>query len=182
MSRIGKQPVAIPPGVEVQIEGNTVRIKGPKGQLNREFHPDLVIRREEDRLCVERPSNSKLHRSLHGLTRTLLNNMVLGVTRGFEKALELSGVGYRASKQGKKLILAMGYSHPVEIVPEEGLEIAVPAPTRVVVKGIDKEKVGNLAAQIRRVRPPEPYKGKGIRYEGEKIRRKAGKAGVKGKK
>ncbi|MEW5898194.1 MAG: 50S ribosomal protein L6 [Bacillota bacterium] len=182
MSRIGKQPVAIPPGVEVQIEGNTVRIKGPKGQLSREFHPDLIIRREENRLCVERPSNNKLHRSLHGLTRTLLNNMVLGVTRGFEKALELSGVGYRASKQGKKLVLAMGYSHPVEIVPEEGLEIEVPAPTRVVVKGIDKEKVGNLAAKIRRVRPPEPYKGKGIRYEGEKIRRKAGKAGVKGKK
>lgn len=182
MSRIGKQPVAIPPGVEVEIEGKTVRVKGPKGQLSREFHPDMVIRREEDRLRVERPSGNKLHRSLHGLTRTLLNNMVLGVTRGFEKALELSGVGYRATRQGKKLVLAMGYSHPVEIVPEEGLEVEVPAPTKIVVKGIDKERVGNLAAAIRRVRPPEPYKGKGIRYEGEKIRRKAGKAGVKGKK
>ena len=182
MSRIGKQPVAIPPGVEVEIEGKTVRVKGPKGQLSREFHPDMVIRREEDRLRVERPSGNKLHRSLHGLTRTLLNNMVLGVTRGFEKTLELSGVGYRATRQGKKLVLAMGYSHPVEIVPEEGLEVEVPAPTKIVVKGIDKERVGNLAAAIRRVRPPEPYKGKGIRYEGEKIRRKAGKAGVKGKK
>jgi len=182
VSRIGKQPVAIPPGVEVEIEGKTVRVKGPKGQLSREFHPDMVIRREEDRLRVERPSGNKLHRSLHGLTRTLLNNMVLGVTRGFEKALELSGVGYRATRQGKKLVLAMGYSHPVEIVPEEGLEVEVPAPTKIVVKGIDKERVGNLAAAIRRVRPPEPYKGKGIRYEGEKIRRKAGKAGVKGKK
>lgn len=182
MSRIGKQPVAVPQGVDVQIEGNTVRVKGPKGQLSREFHPDMIIRQEGGCLQVERPSDDKLHRSLHGLTRTLLNNMILGVTRGFEKGLELSGVGYRASKQGKKLVLAMGYSHLVEIVPEEGLEIEVPAPTKILVKGIDKEKVGNLAARIRRVREPEPYKGKGVRYEGERIRRKAGKAGVKGKK
>ncbi|MEW6424096.1 MAG: 50S ribosomal protein L6 [Bacillota bacterium] len=182
MSRIGKQPVAVPQGVDVQIEGNTIRVKGPKGQLSREFHPDMIIRQEGGYLQVERPSDGKLHRSLHGLTRTLLNNMILGVTKGFEKGLELSGVGYRASKQGKKLVLAMGYSHPVEIVPEEGLEIEVPAPTKILVKGIDKEKVGNLAARIRRVREPEPYKGKGVRYEGERIRRKAGKAGVKGKK
>lgn len=182
MSRIGRQPVPIPPGVDVQIEGNTVWVKGPKGQLSRDFHPEIIIRREEDRLRVERPSDNKLHRSLHGLTRTLLNNMILGVTKGFEKTLELTGVGYRASRQGNKLVLAMGYSHPVEIVPEEGLEIEVPTPTKVVVKGIDKEKIGNLAAKIRGVREPEPYKGKGIRYEGERIRRKAGKAGVKGKK
>ncbi len=182
MSRIGKQPVAIPPGVDVQIEGNTVRVKGPKGELSKDFHPDMIIRQENSQLHVVRPSDDKLHRSLHGLTRTLLNNMILGVTRGFEKALELSGVGYRASKQGKKLVLAMGYSHPVEIIPDEGLEIEVPAPTKIIVKGIDKEKVGNLAARIRRVREVEPYKGKGIRYEKEKVRRKAGKAGVKGKK
>jgi large subunit ribosomal protein L6 len=182
MSRIGKQPIAIPQGIVVQIEGNTVRVSGPKGQLNKEFHPDMIIRQENSYLYIERPADDKLHRSLHGLTRTLLNNMILGVTGGFEKTLELSGVGYRASKQGKKLVLAMGYSHPVEILPEEGLEIEVPVPTKVVVKGIDKEKVGNLAAKIRGVREPEPYKGKGIRYEGEKIRRKAGKAGVKGKK
>ena len=182
MSRIGKQPITIPQGVDVQLEGNTVRVRGPKGQLSRDFHPGMVIRQENGHLYVERKSDDKLHRSLHGLTRTLLNNMILGVTKGFEKALEFSGVGYRAAKQGKKLVLAMGYSHPVEIVPEEGLEIEVPTPTKVVVKGIDKEKIGNLAAKIRGVREPEPYKGKGIRYEGEKVRRKVGKAGVKGKK
>jgi large subunit ribosomal protein L6 len=182
MSRIGRQPVAVPAGVEVSIEGNTVRVKGPKGQLTREFPSGVVISMVDGTLRVERSSDDKLHRSLHGLTRTLLANMVTGVTKGFEKALELSGVGYRASKQGKKLVLAVGYSHPVEIVPEEGLEIDVPAPTKIIVKGIDKEKVGNLAAKIRSIREPEPYKGKGIKYEGEKIRRKAGKAGVKGKK
>ncbi|MFA5383716.1 MAG: 50S ribosomal protein L6 [Eubacteriales bacterium] len=182
MSRIGKQPVMLPGAVDVQIVNNRVSVKGPKGQLVRDIHPDMVIRKENDRLLVERPSNTKLHCSLHGLTRTLINNMVLGVTSGFEKTLELTGVGYRASKQGDKLVLLMGYSHPVEIVPDEGLEIDVPAQTRVVVKGMDKERVGNLAAKIRAVREPEPYKGKGIKYEGEKIRRKAGKAGGKGKK
>lgn len=182
MSRIGRQPVPVPAGVEVSIEGSTVRVKGPRGQLVRDFHPEMTIRQEDGVLRVERPSDDKLHRSLHGLTRTLLANMVAGVTKGFEKTLELSGVGYRASKQGRKLVLAVGYSHPVEIVPEEGLEIDVPAPTKIVVKGIDKEKVGNLAAKIRSIREPEPYKGKGIKYEGERIRRKAGKAGVKGKK
>ena len=182
MSRIGKQPVILPGAVDVQVVNNRVSVKGPKGQLVRDIHPDMVIRKENDRLLVERPSNTKLHCSLHGLTRTLINNMVLGVTSGFEKTLELTGVGYRASKQGDKLVLLMGYSHPVEIVPDEGLEIDVPAQTRVVVKGMDKERVGNLAAKIRAVREPEPYKGKGIKYEGEKIRRKAGKAGGKGKK
>ncbi|HAG10593.1 MAG TPA: 50S ribosomal protein L6 [Desulfotomaculum sp.] len=182
MSRIGKQPVMLPGAVDVQVVENRVSVKGPKGQLVRDIHPDMVIRKESDRLLVERPSDSKLHSSLHGLTRTLINNMVIGVTNGFEKTLELTGVGYRASKQGNKLVLLMGYSHPVEIVPEEGLEIDVPAPARVIVKGMDKERVGNLAARIRAVREPEPYKAKGIKYEGEKIRRKAGKAGGKGKK
>ncbi len=183
MSRIGKKPITLPQGVDVQIEGNTVRIKGPKGQLEREFHRDMRIRLDEEgRLVVERPSDEKLHRSLHGLTRTLLFNMVEGVTRGFAKTLELVGVGYRATKQGNKLVLSVGYSHPVEIVPPPGLEIEVPAPTKIVVKGTDKEKVGALAAVIRGVREPEPYKGKGIRYENEQIRRKAGKAGGKGKK
>jgi large subunit ribosomal protein L6 len=182
MSRIGKQPIQIPPGVDVRIEGNTVRVNGPKGQLSKELHPDMIINIADGNIRVERPSDGKLHRSLHGLTRTLLNNMVQGVTKEFEKTLELIGVGYRASKQGRKLVLAMGYSHPVEITPEEGLEIDVPTPTRIIVRGINIEKVGNLAAEIRGVREPEPYKGKGIRYEKEKIRRKAGKAGVKGKK
>jgi len=182
MSRIGKQPIPVPPGVDVKIDGNTVRVKGPKGQLERELHQDMIIKYEENRLVVERPTDNKLHRSLHGLTRTLINNMVIGVTTGFQKNLELVGVGYRASKQGSKLVLAVGYSHPVEIEPEAGLEIEVPAPTRISIRGLDKEKVGALAAAVRAVREPEPYKGKGIKYEGEKIRRKAGKAGGKGKK
>ncbi|MFX4263058.1 50S ribosomal protein L6 [Pelotomaculum propionicicum] len=179
MSRIGKQPIPVPPGVDVKIEGTKVRIKGPKGELERELHRDMVIKQEEGQLVVERPSDNKLHRSLHGLTRTLLSNMVVGVTAGFHKNLELVGVGYRASKQGNKLVLAVGYSHPVEIEPEAGLEIEVPVPTKISIKGTDKEKVGALAAKVRSVREPEPYKGKGIKYEGEKIRRKAGKAGAK---
>ncbi|OPZ74444.1 MAG: 50S ribosomal protein L6 [Firmicutes bacterium ADurb.Bin456] len=182
MSRIGRQPIPVPEGVEIRIEGSNVRIKGPKGQLERDLHRDMIIKYEEGQLLVERPSDNKAHRSLHGLTRTLLYNMVVGVTSGFQKNLELVGVGYRASKQGKKLVLAVGYSHPVEIDPDEGLEIDVPAPTKINVKGVDKEKVGALAASIRAVREPEPYKGKGIRYEGEYIRRKAGKAGAKGSK
>lgn len=180
MSRIGKQPIPVPAGVDVQIEGNRVRIKGPKGQLEKELHEDMIINYGEGQLTVERPSDSKKHRSMHGLTRTLLNNMVVGVTTGFQKNLELAGVGYRASKQGNKLVLAIGYSHPVEIEPEPGLEIEVPAPNRISVKGIDKEKVGALAAAVRATRKVEPYKGKGIKYEGEVIRRKAGKAGIKG--
>ncbi len=179
MSRIGKQPIPVPPGVDINIDGTTVRIKGPKGQLERELHRDMIIKHEEGQLVVERPSDNKLHRSLHGLTRTLLSNMVVGVTAGFQKNLELVGVGYRASKQGNKLVLAVGYSHPVEIEPESGLEIEVPVPTKISIKGVDKEKVGALAAKVRSVREPEPYKGKGIKYEGEKIRRKAGKAGAK---
>ncbi|WP_027718581.1 50S ribosomal protein L6 [Desulfovirgula thermocuniculi] len=183
MSRIGKKPVELPQGVQVQIEGNTVRVKGPKGELAREFHQDMRIRLDEQgRLVVERPSDDRFHKSLHGLTRTLLANMVEGVTKGFSKTLELVGVGYRAAKQGNKLVLTVGYSHPVEIEPPPGLEIEVPAPNKIVVKGLDKEKVGALAAYIRAVREPEPYKGKGIRYEGEVIRRKAGKAGKTGGK
>jgi large subunit ribosomal protein L6 len=179
MSRIGKQPIPVPPGVDVKIDGVTVSIKGPKGQLERVLHRDMIIKHEEGQLVVERPSDNKLHRSLHGLTRTLLSNMVVGVTAGFQKNLELVGVGYRASKQGNKLVLAVGYSHPVEIEPDAGLEIEVPVPTKISIKGTDKEKVGALAAKVRAVREPEPYKGKGIKYEGEKIRRKAGKAGAK---
>ncbi|MFZ5634513.1 MAG: 50S ribosomal protein L6 [Bacillota bacterium] len=182
MSRIGKQPIPLPKGVDVNIDGTAVAVKGPKGVLQREFHENMIIRVEDGKLLVERPSDDPVNKSLHGLSRTLLNNMVTGVTTGFQRTLELAGVGYRASKQGKKLVLAVGYSHPVEMDPPEGIEIEVPTPTRVVVKGVDKEKVGAFAANIRAVREPEPYKGKGIKYEGEYIRRKAGKAGGKGKK
>lgn len=178
MSRIGKKPIEIPSGVTVTINGNTVTVKGPKGELTQSFNPDMDIKLEDNVLTVTRPSDSKEHRSLHGTTRSLLFNMVEGVSKGFEKTLELVGVGYRAQKQGNKLVLNVGYSHPVEIVPEEkNLEIEVPANTKIVVKGINKEHVGALAANIRAVRPPEPYKGKGIRYEGEYIRRKEGKTG-----
>ncbi|MCL5290269.1 MAG: 50S ribosomal protein L6 [Firmicutes bacterium] len=182
MSRIGKKPIPVPAGVDVLIDGSTVRVKGPKGQLERELHRDMLIKQENGSITVERPTDNKLHKSLHGLTRTLINNMVLGVTQGFQKNLELVGVGYRASKQGNKLVLAVGYSKPVEIEPEAELEIEVPVPTKISIKGIDKEKVGALAAVVRAVREPEPYKGKGIKYEGEYIRRKVGKAGGKGKK
>lgn len=182
MSRIGKQPITLSSGVEVQIEGTAVRIKGPKGQLERQFNHEMALRCEDKQLIVSRPSDEKKHKALHGLTRTLLANMVTGVTQGFEKTLELFGVGYRAAKQGNKLVLTVGYSHPVEITPPEGLTIEVPQLTKIIVKGCDKEKVGALAAKIRAVREPEPYKGKGIRYEGERVRRKAGKAGGKGKK
>ena len=182
MSRIGRMPIVVPAGVEVKIDGQLVAVKGPKGQLSRELHKDIIIRMENGSVIVERPSDNKLHRSLHGLTRTLINNMVVGVTKGFERGLEMVGVGYRASKQGNKLVLAIGFSHPVEIEPLEGVEIEVPVPTKILVKGIDKEKVGALAANIRAVREPEPYKGKGIKYEGEFVRRKVGKTGGKGKK
>ncbi|MBC7323889.1 MAG: 50S ribosomal protein L6, partial [Moorella sp. (in: Bacteria)] len=167
MSRVGRKPVQIPAGVEVNIEGNTVTVKGPKGKLTRQFPAEITISREGEVLRVSRPSDAKPHRALHGLTRALLQNMVEGVTKGFQKNLELVGVGYRATKQGNKLVLAVGYSHPVEMVPGEGLEIEVPTPNKVIVKGIDKEAVGALAANIRDVRPPEPYKGKGIKYENE---------------
>lgn len=177
MSRVGKKPIEIPAGVTVTLNGNVVTVKGPKGELTRSFNPDIEIKVEENIINVSRPSDSKEHRALHGTTRALLSNMVEGVSKGFEKGLELIGVGYRAQKQGKKLVLSVGYSHPVEIEPEEGLEIEVPANTKVIVKGTSKERVGALAANIRDVRPPEPYKGKGIRYEGEFVRRKEGKTG-----
>ncbi|MDP4104616.1 MAG: 50S ribosomal protein L6 [Bacillota bacterium] len=177
MSRVGKKPIEIPAGVTVTLNGNVVTVKGPKGELTRTFNPDIEIKVEENIINVSRPSESKEHRALHGTTRALLSNMVEGVSKGFEKALELIGVGYRAQKQGNKLVLNVGYSHPVEITPEAGIEIEVPANTKIIVKGTSKERVGALAANIRDVRRPEPYKGKGIRYEGEFVRRKEGKTG-----
>ena len=177
MSRIGNKPIDIPAGVTITQNGSTVTVKGPKGELTREFNPEIEIKVEENVINVTRPSDQKEHRALHGTTRSLLANMVDGVSKGFEKTLELIGVGYRAQKQGKKLVLNVGYSHPVEFEPEEGLEVEVPANTKIIVKGINKERVGALAANIRQVRPPEPYKGKGIRYEGEYVRRKEGKTG-----
>ncbi len=175
MSRIGLKPIEIPAGVEVKVDGTNVTVKGPKGELSRSFHPDMKVIVENNVLTVERPSDNKAHRALHGTTRSIINNMVVGVSAGFEKALEINGVGYRAQKQGNKVIVNAGYSHPVEVEPEAGVEIEVPSNTRIVVKGIDKEKVGAVAANIRAIRPPEPYKGKGIRYEGEYVRRKEGK-------
>jgi large subunit ribosomal protein L6 len=177
MSRVGKKPIEIPAGVTVAMNNNTVTVKGPKGELSRSFNPDITINVEENVVTISRPSDVKEHRALHGTTRAVLANMVEGVSKGFEKRLELIGVGYRAQKQGTKLVLNVGYSHPVEIEPETGLEIEVPANTKITVRGTDKERVGALAANIRQVRPPEPYKGKGIRYEGEFVRRKEGKTG-----
>ncbi|MFT4415735.1 50S ribosomal protein L6 [Fredinandcohnia humi] len=175
MSRVGKKPLEIPAGVTVTNNNNTITVKGPKGELTRTFHPDIQITVEENVLNVTRPTDNKEHRALHGTTRSILGNMVEGVHKGYERGLELIGVGYRAQKSGNKLVLNVGYSHPVEIVPEAGIEIDVPANTKIIVKGIDKERVGAIAANIRGVRPPEPYKGKGIRYEGEFVRRKEGK-------
>ena len=179
MSRIGKQPIPVPSGVTVSVDGSTVRVKGPKGEMVRTFRPEMKIELNDGVLTVERPSESKQDRALHGLTRALLNNMVQGVTTGYRKALELVGVGYKAEKKGKNLVLTVGYSHPVEYPEASGLTITTPAPTQIVVEGIDKQQVGQAAAEIRSVRPPEPYKGKGIRYQGEHVRRKAGKAGAK---
>ncbi|SFJ38393.1 50S ribosomal protein L6 [Thermoflavimicrobium dichotomicum] len=177
MSRIGKKPIAIPSGVEVKIDGNTVTVKGPKGSLTREFHSDIKIKLEENQLVVERPSDQRDHRALHGTTRSLLANMVEGVTNGFSKTLELVGVGYRANKKGNTVVLSVGYSHPVEVPQPEGIELEVPAQNQIVVKGIDKQLVGQVAANIRAIREPEPYKGKGIKYIDEHIRRKEGKTG-----
>ncbi len=179
MSRIGRMPIAIPAGVTVSIaENNKVTVKGPKGTLERVLPAEMQIKQEGAEVVVSRPNDLKKMRSLHGLTRTLIANMVTGVTAGYEKALEVNGVGYRAAKQGKKLVLSLGYSHPVEMIDPEGLESTVDG-NKIVVKGIDKEKVGQYAAEIRTKRPPEPYKGKGIKYDYEKIRRKAGKTGKK---
>ena len=183
MSRIGRLPIAVPSGVDVTIDGRTVTVKGPKGTLTRELHPDIAVAREEDQLVVTRPTEQKTHKQLHGLTRTLVNNMVVGVTDGYRKSLEITGVGYRAAKVGEKLQLNLGYSHPIEIAPPQGISFEVENPTRLAVVGIDKELVGQVAAQVRSTRKPEPYKGKGVRYSGEYIRRKAGKAGkIGGKK
>ena len=182
MSRIGRAPIAIPNGVTVKLENNVVTVKGPKGELVREFNQDMIIEVEENVLTVKRPSDNKDHRSLHGLTRTLISNMVIGVTEGFTKTLEISGVGYRAAKAGNKVNLSLGFSHPVEVEPPTGISLEVPAPNKIVVSGINKEEVGAMAAKIRGYREPEPYKGKGIKYGGEVIRRNVGKAGGKGKK
>src|SRR6266550_3785819 len=169
MSRIGKLPIEIPSGVDVQIDPGLVRVKGPKGELEQRVSRDLAFEREDARLLVKRPTDRKDHRALHGLTRTLVFNMVQGVTEGFEKRLEIQGVGYRAQLRGNSLELAVGYSHPVRIDATEGIEFEVPLPTQVIVRGIDKQAVGEIAARIRKVRPPEPYKGKGIRYAGEYV-------------
>jgi large subunit ribosomal protein L6 len=178
MSRIGRKPITVPNGVELTLgDGNAITVKGPKGTLSHAFHPDLMITRENGTLTVDRPNDDRLYRSLHGLSRTLLNNMVVGVTEGFTKALDISGVGYRASMDGKTLVLTVGYSHPVRVQPVDGISFAVEGTNRIIVSGFDKQVVGQEAARIRMVRPPEPYKGKGIRYDGERIRRKAGKAG-----
>lgn len=177
MSRIGKAPIPIPKGVEAKIEGACVTVKGPKGSLTRRINQKVGVSIEDGNIIVSRPNDGKEARSLHGLTRTLIANMVRGVTEGYQKTLLISGTGYRAAQQGNKLVLGMGLSHPVEMAPPDGIEIEVPSPTRIVVKGIDKELVGQISANIRAVRPPEPYKGKGIRYEGERVRMKAGKAG-----
>ena len=181
MSRIGRKPIAVPAGVDVKIDGHVVTVKGPKGTLTKSFHKDMIIKLEGNEIIVERPTEDKLHKSLHGLTRTLVSNMVEGVTHGFSKSLDIDGIGYRAQKQGKNLVMNLGYSHQV-IVPEiDGITIDVTTATKIIVNGIDKQAVGQFAAEIREKRPPEPYKGKGIHYTGEHIIRKEGKAG-KGKK
>jgi large subunit ribosomal protein L6 len=182
MSRIGLKPIPLPAKVQVDIRGNHVTVKGPKGELVRSFHPDMTIALEEQVLRVHRPTDSRTHRALHGLTRSLLANMVTGVSTGFTKTLEIEGTGYRAEMQGRDLILYVGHSHPITIVPPAGVSFEVPRGGRTVtIQGIDKEVVGEIAARIRRQRPPEPYKGKGIRYSDERVRRKAGKAGKVGK-
>jgi large subunit ribosomal protein L6 len=179
MSRIGRRPIAIPSGVDITLDGNLVRVKGPRGELSRRLHRDVIVRREEGEILVERPSDGPEHRSLHGLSRTLVANMVEGVTTGFTKILEIVGVGYRAETKPFGLTLALGYSHPIDYKAPEGITLRAVNPTTVEVSGTDKEVVGQVAAEIRSLRPPEPYKGKGVKYQGEVIRRKAGKAGGK---
>ncbi len=180
MSRIGRKPIVIPAGVEVKIDGNTVTVKGPKGSLNSVISPIISVKADNGEILVTRPNDEKQARSLHGLTRTLISNMVVGVTEGFKKELEIQGVGYRAAKQGKDLVMNLGYSHQVIVSEKDGITIDVPEPLKIIINGIDKQKVGQFAAEVREKRPPEPYKGKGIRYAGEVIIRKEGKAG-KGK-
>jgi len=183
MSRIGRLPITVPSGVTVTVDGRAITVVGPKGTLSRELHPDMAVNQSDGRLLVERPDESKTHKELHGLTRTLVSNMVEGVTNGYRKGLEITGVGYRATLNGRKLQLNLGYSHPIEIDPPSGISFELDNPTRLAVVGIDKELVGQIAAKVRSMRKPEPYKGKGVRYAGEVIRRKAGKAGkIGGKK
>lgn len=178
MSRIGKMPIDIPKGVDVKIEeGNKVTVKGPKGTMEQTFSSDMLIKIEENQVIIERPSDLKRHKAFHGLTRSLLNNMVVGVSEGFEKKLEINGVGYRAQLQGTNLLLSLGYSHPIEMIPPKGITVEVPAQTQIIVKGYDKQAVGEFAAEIRAKRKPEPYLGKGVKYADEKIRRKEGKTG-----
>lgn len=179
MSRIGRKPITRPDNVKVTINDNIITVEGPKGVLQQRIPQDISIEIKDNEMLVTRPSDAKDHRALHGLTRALVANMVDGVSKGFEKKLEMVGVGYRAQMQGSKLVINIGFSHPVEVEPPQGIEFEVPAPTKITVKGIDKQLVGNTAANIRAIRKPEPYKGKGIKYEGEVIRRKAGKAGGK---
>jgi large subunit ribosomal protein L6 len=180
MSRIGKAPIAVPAGVDVTVTGSTITVKGPKGTLSRSLPAGIVVRQDEGQLLVERPDDERESRSMHGLSRTLVSNMVVGVTDGFAKELEIVGVGYRAEAQGPDAVrLALGFSHPVNVKAPDGVTFEVPSPTRIIVKGIDKEAVGQVAANIRSIRKPEPYKGKGVRYLGERILRKAGKAGKK---
>ncbi len=177
MSRVGRLPIPIPSGVDVKISGGTVGISGPKGKLERTVHPDMRVALGDGRVVVTRQSDDRFHRALHGLTRALLANMIQGVTKGYQIELEIQGVGYRAQKQGQRLTLQVGFSHPVEITPPPGVTLDAPQPTRIVVGGVDKELVGQMAASIRAIREPDPYKGKGIRYVGERVRRKPGKAG-----
>ncbi len=177
MSRVGKAPIAIPDKVSVNIDGRTVTVKGPKGELTQEVHADISVAVEDNEVRITRSSDQKKHRALHGLTRALINNMVVGVSEGFKKEMEMIGVGYRAEQKGKTLVLHLGYSHPILVAPPEGIEITLPPKTnRIIVEGISKQVVGEVAAKIRQFRPPEPYKGKGIRYVGEHVRSKAGKA------
>lgn len=175
MSRIGKQPIPVPSGVEVKIDGSAVSVKGPKGELSQTFNEEMIIELADGEITVSRPSDSRTHRSLHGLTRTLVANMVTGVSEGFHKNLEIVGVGYRAAMNGSDIEMQLGFSHPVHIKSEPNISFEVPAPTKITVRGIDKQRVGQIAAEIRGWRPPEPYKGKGVRYEGEYVRRKLGK-------
>ncbi len=182
MSRIGKKPITVPAGVTVTVENNLVTVKGPKGELSRQIREEMKVTLDNGVITVERPNDEKMNRSLHGLSRSLINNMVVGVTEGFSKSLEIQGVGYRAAKQGQNINFTLGFSHPVVKEPPAGITFEVPAPNKIVVSGADKEVVGAVAAEIRNLRPPEPYKGKGIRYVGEHVRRKVGKAGAKAKK